>query len=98
MSTLDPEQNLTVHAYDGLNRRVSTVRPEGIGTDYVYDLASRLLTYRDTAGNQTIYAYDELDRKTSTTYPDTTVKTYDYDLASNLESPWIPCPHQSQWN
>ncbi len=85
LRVIDPEGFFTEHGYDGLDQRVSTVRPGGIAETFVYDQASRLTAYRDALGHQTSYAWDAADRLTAVTYPDATTYGYELDPAGNVE-------------
>jgi RHS repeat-associated protein len=80
---IDPEDFATEHRYDGLDRRVATIQPEGIGQFVGYDASSRRVSYQDSHGNVTTWSYDALDRPVSMTYPDQTVWSTSYDAAHN---------------
>ena len=51
---------------------------------YSYDVQSRLVVVRDTAGNTTQLDYDPLGRKLRMVDPDKGAWHYRYDLLSNL--------------
>ncbi|MGB3562699.1 MAG: RHS repeat-associated core domain-containing protein, partial [Thermoanaerobaculia bacterium] len=82
--TTDPEDFVTEQVYDGLDRRIATIRPEGIRVDYGYDKSSRLLTYTDALENVTRYDYDVLDRRIRTTWEGETVESLAYDNSHNV--------------
>ncbi|MGB6992254.1 MAG: RHS repeat-associated core domain-containing protein [Thermoanaerobaculia bacterium] len=82
--TVDPLNYETQQVYDGLDRRITSIRPSGIRVNYLYDRSSRLRAYYDALENATNYQYDALNRRTSTTWPDDTVEILTYDGSHNV--------------
>jgi RHS repeat-associated protein len=87
--TRDGAGNATIHTYDWLGRRTSTLTPDGGLVTYKYDAASNLIekvTPSLRARLQKIvYGYD-FERPVSTTYPDPTQNvTYTYGAPNALE-------------
>lgn len=88
--------NIIAHAYDGLNRVISTTRnltSDGTGagsaagfiqTAQTYDDNSRVVSMTDDNGNATQYGYDALDRQISETAGDGSVRTMEYDVHGNM--------------
>jgi RHS repeat-associated protein len=74
---------MTTYVYDGQNRVVQTINPDG-GTNTVFynDIGKQAQTI-DPLGRPTSYAYDDQGRLVSTTYPDLTTETSAYDSNGN---------------
>jgi RHS repeat-associated protein len=90
---IDPINNLTEFAYDGLNRKTSETNPLGKTRSFAYDAAGRLTkeTLRHTSVTKTIeHVFDNLGRETQEFWKENTtvVRTTDfgYDTASRMTS------------
>ena len=64
-------QDVTSYRYDGLNRLVATIEPDGSTNTVTYDLAGHQVATTDGLGHTTGYAYDPRGNLVQTTYPDT---------------------------
>jgi RHS repeat-associated protein len=73
----------TTFIYDGQNRAVQTIEPDGGTNAVIYDLAGRMQSKSDKLGHVTSYSYDFQGRLVQTTYPDLTTETSAYDSADN---------------
>ncbi len=94
--SVDALGNVVRHAYDGLNRLVSTVRiltDSGLGsgteigqvvTQNVWDDSSRLVQQIDPNGNLTTTEFDALDRAVVRTFADGTKRQVSYDAHDNV--------------
>ena len=60
-----PIGRITAHAYDELNRQVSTTFADGSMSKTIYSLGGRVDATIDANGNRTDYAYDSADRQVS---------------------------------
>jgi RHS repeat-associated protein len=73
----------TTFVYDGQNRVVQTIDPDGGTSTVVYDPTGKQQATIDKLGRTTSYLYDGLGRLVQTTYPDLTTETSAYDAAGN---------------
>jgi RHS repeat-associated protein len=74
---------LTAYVYDGQNRVVQTIDPDGGTNITVFDAAGRQQQVIDKLGRVTSYAYDFDGRLIQASYPDHTTETSAYDPAGN---------------
>ncbi len=80
---------VTDYSYDNLRRLTSSIQDMGvlnITTQYVYDVADRLVQVIDPESLSTDYSYDDLGNLLSQSSPDTGVTNYSYDTAGNRVS------------
>ncbi len=73
----------TQYRYDGLNRLVKTIYPDGAATQVVYNNLGQQSTTIDALGNKTGYTYDADGHLTQTNYPDGASESYTYDNNGN---------------
>ncbi|MCB1609276.1 MAG: hypothetical protein KDI71_20120, partial [Xanthomonadales bacterium] len=85
-SVRDPNQLLTQHRYDPLNRLDQTINPLLGEIEFAYDAQDNLTQVSDPRDVTTTYAYNGFDELTRLTSPDTGITDYDYDPAGNLLS------------
>ena len=71
----------TAYVYDGQNRVVQTIEPDGYTNSVVYDNNGRQSVTIDKLNRQTQYFYDDRGNLTNTTYPDMTSEQSFYDAA-----------------
>ena len=77
-------QTLTTnYVYDGLNRLVKTIYPDGATTQVVYNKLGQQAATIDARGNQTTYTYDADGRLIGTSYPDKASEGYRLDNNGN---------------
>ncbi|HET8891811.1 MAG TPA: PKD domain-containing protein [Candidatus Angelobacter sp.] len=69
----------TQYQYDGNNRLVKTIYPDGSTTQTVYDVAGRQSDIFDALNHKIHYDYDENGRLIKTTYADGTSESTTYD-------------------
>jgi RHS repeat-associated protein len=72
----------TVYVYDGQNRVVQTIDPNGFTNAVVYDNNGRQSVTIDALNRPTQYFYDTRGNLTNTIYPDTTFEQSAYDQDS----------------
>ena len=72
----------TTYVYDGQNRLVQTIDPDGFTNSVVYNAIGKQAQTIDKLGRVTSYAYDLLGNLASVTYPDATTESYAYDAES----------------
>ena len=77
------------YAYDGLDRMISKISPQGSLT-YTYDLFGNLATTESTTTNGTKvnYYYDALNRLTNVVDRFSNTARYSYDAVGNLQKYW----------
>ena len=73
----------TAYIYDGQNRVIQTIDPDGGTNIVVFDAAGRPQQKIDKLGRVTGYTYDFGGRLIQTTYPDHTTEAFLYDPAGN---------------
>ncbi len=95
---IDALGNAVRYTYDGMSRRIGTVRElrqggvgsggleDTIDTITTWDLNSRVVERSDDNANAVGYAYDALNRRTAVGYADGTVENSVYDAAGNVVS------------
>jgi RHS repeat-associated protein len=81
----------TYDAYDANGRLTQLTDPNGVRTNYTYDLRGRVQVITvtpptGTGARVTRYTYNAASNVTSVTFPDGIVLTYDYDAAQKLRS------------
>ncbi len=84
--TTDGNGVVTDYSYDNLRRLTSSIQDMGnldITTQYVYDVADRLVQVIDPENLSTNYSYDDLGNLLSLNSPDTGITSYEYDDAGN---------------
>ncbi len=80
----DPLGNITEHAYDGLERKLSTTDALGRVTAYDYDLYGNLVEETDWASRTVQYKYDPAGLPLQMRHPDGTSTFWEYDDCGNL--------------
>jgi RHS repeat-associated protein len=81
----DANNNTTSFAYDGFDRRSSTIYPMGSSEVATYDANDNVLTSRSRANQTTSYTYDALNRRATKAPPfPAAIVTYSYDPAGRL--------------
>jgi len=73
------ETVVTRFEYDGSNRLVQTIYPDGSTTRTEYNALGKQARTVDALGRATSYAYDDAGRMTRTVYPDGASETSTYD-------------------
>jgi len=76
----------TTNVYDGMNRVVQTISPDGGTNTTVYDADGRQQATIDALGRTTSYTYDSQGRLKVTRYPDNTTEQSFYDNNGNRSS------------
>jgi RHS repeat-associated protein len=74
---------MTTYIYDGQNRLVRTIEPDGGTNTVVYNEVGKQARTIDKLGHVTSYEYDAQGRLFRTTYPDLTTETSAYDANGN---------------
>ncbi|MGA1842202.1 MAG: putative Ig domain-containing protein [bacterium] len=69
----------TTNVYDGHNRIIQTIDPNGNSTSTEYNAIGKQSVTTDKNGNQTQYEYDSRGNLIKTTFPDGTTETATYD-------------------
>ncbi|MBP9718302.1 hypothetical protein KBD59_03330 [Candidatus Gracilibacteria bacterium] len=78
------EQSITRFEYDGLDRQVAVVDPNGNRTEILYDLMDRPLRKIDAQSNITEFVYDANGNKRTETNPRDFATNYTYDGLNRL--------------
>jgi len=73
----------TTYIYDGMNRVVQTINPDGGTNTVVYDAIGKQQATIDPLGHTTSYSYDAQGRLIQTTYADLTSEKSRYDANGN---------------
>jgi RHS repeat-associated protein len=73
----------TTYVYDGQNRVVQTINPDGGTNSVFYNEIGKQAQTIDPLGRVTGYTYDEQGRLTQTTYPDGFSESSAYDAGGN---------------
>jgi RHS repeat-associated protein len=84
------------HTYDGLNRPLRVIYPDGSYTENQWGCC-HLDSQRDRAGNVTTFAYDPVNRLTQSLDAENRLTQYVYDPAGNLTQLVDPNWNYTQW-
>lgn len=76
----------TRYEYDGLNREVRRVAPDGASQRRVFDAGGQVVAEIDALGRTTSHQYDSLGRRTLTLHPDGSSEARGYDAEGRLVS------------
>ncbi len=83
-SLKDANGNITTYEYDGFDRAIRAIFPDGSHEDFAFDAAGNLTTKITRAGQTITFNYDDLDRLISKVLPDVGTIQYNYDLSGRL--------------
>lgn len=83
-SVLNPNQAVSLNAFDGLNRLVNTTDPMGGNVAYSYNSNNQLNKVTDARGVTTQYNDDGLGNLVSLISPDSGTTTFEHDDAGNV--------------
>lgn len=88
-SIKDGNNNLTLQAFDQLNRVKSTTNANSSSMTYAYDAHDGLLSMSDYNGGTTTWVRDGFEDAIQQTSPDSGTTIYRYDADANLTQ-WVP--------
>jgi RHS repeat-associated protein len=87
----------TTYIYDGQNRVIQTINPDGGTNSVIFDAAGRQIVSLDPLGHGTTNSYDFLGRLILTTFADGTTNSSSYDANGNRIASVDQAGNQTQY-